>query len=149
MKNAVRLLLVSACLLAQPVAQSIADDEHSCGSVSVSPVIDSQDEWRFDITLNGEASPGKDTGTKNKVRVQTLLQITFNGSDGKLGRQMYRAECETSFGRFSLRGKGLKGTHHAQQIVSIVVKAAQCCSSLRQNLCSPFEPERVPSIACQ
>ena len=130
MKNAARLLLVSACLLAQPV-------------------IDSQDEWRFDTTFSGEASPGKDTGTKSKVRVRTLLQITFKGSDGKLGRQMYQAGCDTSFGRFSLRGKGLKGTHHGQQIVSIVVKAAQCCSPLRQDLCPPLEPERVPSIACQ
>ena len=82
MKYVARVLLVSACLLAQPVAQSVAGDEHDCGSVSVSPVIDSQDEWRFRITLNGDVSPGKDTGAREKVRVQTLLQVTFKKSDG-------------------------------------------------------------------
>ena len=149
MKYVARVLLVSACLLAQPVAQSVAGDEHDCGSVSVSPVIDSQDEWRFRITLNGDVSPGKDTGAREKVRVQTLLQVTFKKSDGSLGRQMYQARCETSFGHFSLRGQGLKRTHHAEQVVSIVVKAAQCCSALRDRMCPPLEPERVPEIACQ
>jgi hypothetical protein len=149
MKYVARLLLVSACLMAQPVAPSLADDKHYCGSVSVSPVIDSQDEWRFRIALNGDASPGKDTGSQSKVRVHTLLQVTFKSSNGSLGRKMYQSECKTSFGHFSLRGQGLKGTHHGEQIVAIEVKTAQCCSPLRQSLCLPLEPERVPEIACQ
>ena len=147
MKHVVRLFFVSACLLAQPVAPSAADDEHTCGSVTVSPALVSQDASRFNIRLTVDATSGKDNDTEKKVRVQTLLKVTFKSSDGSLGHEVYEAQSETPFGRVAARGQGLKRTHRAEKIVAIAVQAARCCSPTRP--CPPLEFTNLPTIYCR